>query len=149
MSSLSVSDWFGLMSFLAAILSLFFNYVQWNSHKKLEKESKIRLRAGFNAGYQSLYRIAEICDEIRAIGDNKAPLAQNTETEAGKTQEILMSKVYEITGNADSGRSIMNSISRDFINEELFYEMSWETQRRALMKRTNIAQKESKLTTHG
>ena len=70
MDSLDIADWFGLISFLIAILSFNFNYIQYRKEKRLEKEVKTRMFAGMNAGYQALWRIAQIGDHIRNLKKN-------------------------------------------------------------------------------
>jgi len=122
MKNLSAYDWITLISFFVAIVSLLFNFLQWKRQKSLEKDAAVRTSAGMNAGYQALWRIAEICDLVRAS-------RQNIRDETALIKEVL-SRIQEISGNADTGRATMNSISRDLFGARLFYEAPKEAQKK-------------------
>lgn len=120
MENLSTADWFGFVSFLVAVLSLFFNFIQWRKEKALQQDVALRTVAGMNAGYQAIWRIAVICDKVRQ--------EKETENDKEKLLSIVLANVQEITGNADAGRATMNAICRDLVGKRLFYEPPWETQ---------------------
>ena len=121
MSQLGVFDWFGLISFMIAVLSLLFNYIQWRRQKALEKDIALRTLAGMNSGYQALWRIAELCDRVREVRNK----AQSQEECLAQTYETI----HEITGCVDTGRSVMNSICRDLVGSRLHYESPWQAQK--------------------
>lgn len=123
MENLSVYDWISLISFFVAIVSIFFNFIQWKRQKKLEIDVALQTSAGMNAGYQSLWRIAVICDQVRAS-------KENIKDDGALLKEVL-SRIQEITGNADTGRATMNSISRDLFGARLYYEKPGEAQKKA------------------
>jgi len=120
MEHLSSADWFGLVSFLVAVLSLFFNFVQWRKEKALQQDIALRTVAGMNAGYQAIWRIAIICDKVRHENEK--------ENDKQKLFSKVMANIQEITGNADAGRATMNAICRDLVGKRLSYEPPWETQ---------------------
>lgn len=122
MKNLSAYDWITLISFFVAIVSLFFNFFQWKRQKSLEKDAALRTSAGMNAGYQALWRIAVICDLVRAS-------KEKVKDETALIKEVL-SRIQEISGNADTGRTTMNSISRDLFGVRLFYESPGEAQKK-------------------
>ncbi len=122
MENLNAYDWITIISFFVAVVSLFFNAFQWRRQKILEKDSSLRTSAGMNAGYQALWRIAVICDHVRGS-------KEKVENEGALLKEVL-SRIQEITGNADTGRATMNSISRDLFGVRLFYETPGEAQKK-------------------
>ncbi|HEX9732288.1 MAG TPA: hypothetical protein VGG06_09915 [Thermoanaerobaculia bacterium] len=120
MDKLTAADRFGLISFVVAILSLALNLAQWRKDREHRRDIVQRTVAGMNAGYQALWRIAEICDGIRAI---------TKEADHGESLlPVVLASVQEITGNADTGRTTMNSICRDLVGVRLVYEPSWKAQ---------------------
>lgn len=123
MENLNAYDWITIVSFFVAVVSLLFNVFQWRRQKILEKDASLRTSAGMNAGYQALWRIAVICDQVRAS-------KERIKDEGALLKEVL-SRIQEITGNTDTGRATMNSISRDLFGARLFYETPGEAQKKA------------------
>lgn len=120
MDQLRPPDWFTLVSFVVAVLSLLGNFVQWRKQKLLEADITRRTITGMNAGYQPLWRIAELCDRARGA---RASTADSGELASGAFETI-----QEITGCVDTGRAVMNSICRDLVGSRLHYEAPWTAQ---------------------
>ncbi len=118
MNQLTPADWFGLISFMVAILSIGINIIQWRKEKSLETQIAIRTVAGMNSGYQALWRIAELCMKARQETDKQNNLTICTYR--------LYELIQEITGCVDTGRAVMNSICRDLVGERLHYEAPWK-----------------------
>ncbi len=122
MENLNAYDWITIVSFFVAVASLMFNAFQWKRQRTIEKDVSLRTSAGMNAGYQALWRIAVVCNHIRA---SKEQLGDK-----GELLKEVLSRVQEITGNADTGRATMNSISRDLFGVRLFYESAVDAQKK-------------------
>ena len=116
MENLSLGEWLSIGGLFTTLVSVAVNVFQFVYGRKQRNELNDRLYTGLNAGYQSLWRIAQICDEARA-GEQK---------DSDSFRPML--HIQQITGHADDGRAMMNAFSEGFIGRPLFYRPAWDVQ---------------------